>query len=374
MPWPELPAHVLVAQAGDQWIAVDTCRATTVHLSPMLGLLLGHRDQFSSLHAAAELCSEEFGVDRVLVETELRAAVDHLDGLVGRCSEPADLFSYLPEANGSVPHLDHSLVVDALGAPVEVRSAPALASMVGELLSSLPAARTPAQHRLDVWTDQYGSYSLSVDGRLMCDDPDHHFVMSNLVSTITALAMRAPRAGIALHASSASVGGQTVIMAGASGAGKSSTVTELTRRGATYHTDELVELSVDDWSVRGLCRPIGLEGVTHHLFPELIPPDWTPGSYDRWLVHPDRLGRHSPDGQEPQMAILAYDPTVTAPRPLQLNMVDGLAALIGNVTNLGEFDLQRLQRLIDFVERRPVLSVVHGGAESAAQAIETLYR
>ena len=308
-----------------------------------------------------------------LTSEDLNAQLSALERMLLE-TEPRESPATPPERQALNPPRDAAVVarwiIDALGVPIEVRCySTTSAAIVQPLLAALPPATAP-RHRFEVWgTDRL---YLSRDGAEIYQGVPPDILASGLVSGMTAIAGRAPRRTLAVHASAVARNDRVVVIGGHMNQGKSSTALHLVESGWDFLTDELVELDASSGRVTGLARPIAVEGYTRRSRPDLRPA-WLPEDGrepHRWMISPASIGNVIDSGTLSVLAVLSFAGAPTAVTPLTtIEAVAELSALVFNRDAVTPDTLAALGRLVDGVL---CVRVRHAGAASAAAAIERL--
>lgn len=369
MTWPELPDSTVVARVLGATVVFDQRSAMLARVDDIGAFVLAHRHHFTDHGDAARELTALLGADPIAVETDLLALEEEVLADLGE-GEPAALTP--PTGRPQEPPVGSnpaSWSIDALGVPIEVRChTAALDDVVAPLLAAHPPAVGPPRHRCDVWDD--AGITVTQDGRAVCERVSIDVAVSGLTTSITALAILTPRDGLAVHAAALVDRGSAVLLGGGSGAGKSTTSVELLARGWTFLTDEVVELDPATGAIRGLPRPIGVEGPARGWRPQLRPPwlvDDEPQLH-RWPVPPGAIGQVGERGELGLVAHLEFDGSAAATAE-PIEPMQALGRLCALTFNRDRLTGEVLGLLGDLLERVPSVVVHHAGAKLAADAI-----
>ena len=365
MTWPVLPASTVVADVLGTTVVLDQGSGALVRVDGIGAFILDHRDHFADHRDAAIELSALLGADVEAVERDLLDLEELLDGLT------SDEVAFVHPEYGPVrfPPATEAVVehwsVDALGVAVEVRChSPHLVEVIAPLLAAHPPARSAPAHRFDIWED--AGITVTQDDRTMVDRVQLGAAVNMLIAGITVLAILAERHALVLHAAAVIDDASAIILGGGSGAGKTSTTVELVAGGLAFLTDEMVELDPATGAVRGLARPIGLEGPARTWRPELRPM-WASGDLDRWPVPPGAVGALAEQGRAAMFVHLEFAGDGTT-----VEVLDPLAALgrLCDVTfNRRRLTAAVLVQLAELLCQVPSVLVRHDGAPEAARAI-----
>ncbi|MDT7537982.1 MAG: hypothetical protein QOI82_1567 [Actinomycetota bacterium] len=199
-----------------------------------------------------------------------------------------------------------------------------------------------------------------------------------LIGTINLRAVEAAAGALLLHAGSVCrTDGASVLLCGASGAGKSTMTTMLAVRGLGYLTDEAVCIAPDRMRITPFRRPLSVKSGAWPMFPALAP---APGSVaercsdQQWLVPPHRVEATAlPDVPlEPRLLVF---PSFKAGQALQIERIAPAEAayLLGSLSvRLHSVRGGGLEALARLVRRAPAYRVTYGVGELGAVAVEDL--
>jgi len=161
--------------------------------------------------------------------------------------------------------------------------------LVDHLVSlDIPHGARPHEAR-DTSSDET-ELALSIDGVESFRTTDLGALLHQAVWDITQRAVATRSDAVVLHAAVVVVAGRPVIVSGESGAGKSTLAAALTAAGATYVTDEAIELGPDGRLVDGVRRPIHLSRTSIELLgsPAAGDADVPMPGGGRYVVAPNR--------------------------------------------------------------------------------------
>lgn len=231
------------------------------------------------------------------------------------------------------------------------------------------------QHRLDLYPHPDGIALLS-DGALVevAESPLH---MAGLVyARLVELAMLPDAPLLVAHAAGLVVGGRPLLLAAASGVGKSCLATALSLRGATLLSDDTVGVA-QGGDLFGL--PVGLRlrpGGWNLLRPLLLSAGLSEPAAGRGGIRsfaPQQVGTVAHRAGPPAAIIhLRRTPDRTASLT-RLTSAQGLIALAGaGATLAGRGDGDAARRLAAWADATPFLLLDYDGLEGAAAALEAL--
>lgn len=369
MTWPELPAGLVLVEAGDTLVLVDTATGAVHTPGPLSALILRHREVFHDRDDAAAELSEVFGISADEATSGLVHLEDLLRGAVGE--QGHDSFLRRGRRWGPtvvVPEtVDSELTIDALGYGIRlVCHSRELTGAVTAAFQSFAVCEA-AKATVDVWLDD-PAIRIAVDGRLVSTEADITMSMFRLTTLVTALAADESPLPVLVHSAAVVVQGRAWLLAGRSNQGKSSTTVELMYRGAGYLTDEVVAITPRAGLVSGLARPIGLEGRYREARPELAPHPVT-GDECRWAVPPDLIGRVEHEAPLGGIFILQYDHATENTSLSQIGAQESLSLLVPLMYRRSRLASGTLEHLFGLLEVTPAFVLTHGGADEAATQI-----
>ena len=211
-------------------------------------------------------------------------------------------------------------------------------------------------------------YFAAVDGSVIVRTPARGIAFANLVFEMNQLAIETT-AGVRLHAAAAALGEGAVVLPGAMGAGKSTLVAGLVRRGLDYITDEVVAVAAETGGVRPYAKPISLG----HPPVALGAVSWAAAPPGRvflgatGLVPATALGTVCSDPTPLRLVVLpTYGPGART-HVEQLRGGEAVAAIAAHTFHLDQ--PATLPRLATFVADVPVLRLVSGDLDEACTAV-----
>jgi hypothetical protein len=375
MTWPDLPEEVLVAERASRLVVIQPRSGAVVQADAAAAFVLQHRHQFSDLHDAARELGGVFGIAETSMRDQLEALQRQLDlSLTATRGRERYLdAARRHQAEISVPDRGGTTFrVDALGVCVEVVSHDSsLSSALAPLLEAHGDCVEPVE-RIDVWSGR-GGVTTALNGRRMGIDPTLSLALQTVVGLLTAIAVDAGAArGLLVHAAAVDVEGTGVVLAGDSGAGKTSTTVELVRDGAGYLTDELVRVDTRNRWIVGFPRALGLEGPVRLQHADLRPSWWTDSAVDRrWTLAPRHVGRVTTETELGILVFLERDAS-SAPAAVELDWPEALARLMRGVYNRESLTRVELDDLIGLLASMPCFHIRHQGSRCAADQVTTL--
>jgi len=182
------------------------------------------------------------------------------------------------------------------------------------------------------------------------------------------------RGRLLLHAGgSTSIGGHTVIVHGASGAGKTTLTTALVQAGLAYVTDETVCLDPDTLVIEPFTKPLTVKPGSQKLLAHLAPPpeEVSEGS-GNWQLPPDRLGGPPLPDTELRPAVIVFpdvdqdrtDVVATPVSPARAAFVLGEQS-----SAMWAIEPRPLAAIARLVTTVPAFQVSYGNAYDAAPVI-----
>jgi len=215
--------------------------------------------------------------------------------------------------------------------------------------------------------------SVSHDADDVVDDTTRRVLpahLNRLAAASTAL--------VTLHAAGVVAGDAAVVLPAAPGAGKSTLVTELVRRGLGYLSDEVVGLAVVGRAAVGYPKRITLEVGSWGLFPELdeVAERSTHPAFDpsrvRWIdardLHANATGWRGRRLDVGLVVVPTYAPDAE-PSVERVDPLDAMTALVANSFNLGSVGAAGVEALRDVALDVPCYRLVHRDVHWAADAV-----
>ena len=367
MTWPVLHDELSVARVDGQLVIVDRRTGQLSVADPIAALVIESRDLFRDLGDAATALHDALGGTEQTIRRQLLTVAETVES---RRPAPSSPVGVPQRTSAERPAGEPAFVthVDCLGVGMEVRCyTPQLAEVVPGLLEA-HARSTARDHVFELW-DVGTSLRLAVDGRLVADHTEVGRITSELLAQMMVIVHDEPSPNLRIHAGCVARDGHGVALGGAPRQGKSSTVLELARLGCAYLTDELVELDAASGVLRGLPRPIGLDGEIRLQYPELKPSWWDDDWWDpRWPVPPALVGMVAHHAKLSGLVVLEYGHGA-ATQITELQPVDALARLCPLVYNPAALTSSVLVALGEQLDAVPAAVVRHGGGRAAAVAL-----
>ena len=174
-----------------------------------------------------------------------------------------------------------------------------------------------------------------------------------------------------LHAGAAVGAGRAVILPATAGAGKTSLVAGLVRRGCGYLTDELVILHARTSSIVPFPKAMSLKEGSFALF-ESLGPDPTGPEHDRvWYLDPERLRPGSVVKRPTPISWVIFPrfEAGTKTRIEPLTVGETVLGLFENTVNTARHKEKGLDRLIGIAKRAPGYRLVFGDLDEACEAV-----
>jgi len=176
-----------------------------------------------------------------------------------------------------------------------------------------------------------GMTSMSIPGR----DPEDHWLAAHPLLTLALMEVMKRRRRYSVHAACVSRAGRGIVLAGTSGAGKSTTAVGLARAGMLLLSDDMVFLEprVGGLDVLGFPDEVDFTDHTGVLFPELVGPSttakkpWRP----KRSVRPEAVGMTVAARCAPDALVLVEVADLERSRLVPVDAADALIELVPNV-------------------------------------------
>ncbi len=186
--------------------------------------------------------------------------------------------------------------------------------------------------------------------------------------------MRVCTGGILVHAAAVARDGKALVLAGNTGAGKTTLATWLVYRGFDYLTDELLYIDTKAMSVNGFARPLHLKKPARALFANVIDMEGDAvmesplGSH----VSPTRLGARVARSARPCAVVLpAYRAGVRLDlRPLP--KARAATRLMGCLVNARQRQQHGFDRVSGLMQTVPAFAMTYSDLEEAGAQLETM--
>ena len=165
--------------------------------------------------------------------------------------------------------------VELGGATARLEADDEAAAKMLDFLCAAMATGQPAEgavvFRLGPGTEA-DSIAVYRDDAMLYQDPSAGGAAAILLEKLQDHLVQHCTSGILLHAAAVARGGRSLLLAGKTGAGKTTLATWLVRRGCDYLTDELVWIDASGTRLRGFARPLHLKTEAGELFAALFAP------------------------------------------------------------------------------------------------------
>jgi hypothetical protein len=203
---------------------------------------------------------------------------------------------------------------------------------------------------------------------------DGDTILNELVTAVNRRRLDHGSGRLHLHAGLVARHGTAVLIAGASGEGKTTLVTTLALGGWTYLTDEAVSIALGDSVARAFPKPITLKQPGTDFFPELaderVSLDHSPTTL--WNVPLGRVGVTTATAAEPTLVVLLSRGTSEIPSWEPVRPADAVVGLVEQSLDLERYGDDALHALAELCARRNCVQVASGTPGATAQLIETL--
>ena len=364
---PQQRPDVLQATLDDEMLVYHPDRMTAVALNPTASVIW-------------QLCNGERTVADI-VEI-LRQAYPEAAGTMAREVDEGvlALLSHavirLPRDGASIATYDVGLAAET----VRVEADDANAARILEFLCApmtRPTARDPAvTFRLGAATTP-GAMAIYRDDVMLYHGRSETSVATIFLERILDHLIRTCTNGILLHAAAVARDGKALVLAGKTGAGKTTLATWLVRRGFDYLSDELLCLDTQATSVNGFARPLHLKRPARALFAGAIDMDGGAAVMESPLgvhVSPARLGARVAHSACPRALVL---PAYRAGARFHLRSVSKAQAasrLMGCLVNARERPQHGFDDVLSLVQAAPAFAMTYSGLEEAGAQLETMLR
>jgi hypothetical protein len=216
---------------------------------------------------------------------------------------------------------------------------------------------------------------LEKDGVLVCESDGEGLVATMLADAAGRHLTDRSRGGMLLHAAAVSWSGRGILIAGATGTGKSTTALWLARAGFEYLTDDVAFIPQGSRRIEGFGRPLKVrDAAWDALAPGLD--GWPgagrviPGPRSR-LVRPP-AGAESGRSPTADVAVLLfgrYDPAGDG-RPRRLSGGEAVLTLMGTLMNAGNLDERGFAQAIALVRSTAALALRYKDCREVEAALE----
>jgi hypothetical protein len=215
------------------------------------------------------------------------------------------------------------------------------------------------------------------DDEILVSSAQPSTLLGRLVWAINQQVINGSADRLLLHAGAVEVDGVGVLIPAAMEAGKTTLVTGLLDRGASYLTDEAASVT-PDLVLEGYAKPLSIdrgswEVLAHHA-PDLDA-ELAPYLETQWQVPPHRAAPVVARSQLGLMVFRRYE----AGTPTRMERVSPATAVrlaVGCtfVTDREHLSLERLRELASIAERVPAYELVGGDLDEACEAVRAVVR
>lgn len=249
-----------------------------------------------------------------------------------------------------------------------------LDEMLAPLAAEATAAATATVTLVDRGGDHPQRYATYVDDEVVDEAAESRNLVATLVWIVNRRAVVGTCGHLILHAGAVQYGDRAVLVVGEMGAGKSTLVTGLVRRGADYLTDEAVAVDTTAGLVTPYPKAVGLDEGSWPLFADLrpdVPAVLEPERHVSWQVAPERI-RPGCVGTacSPALVVLptyrANAPAVTVRAVTPRDTVLAFADQSFNFAALGKAGFDTAVWL---ARRCPAVGIVHSDLDAACAAV-----
>lgn len=262
------------------------------------------------------------------------------------------------------------------GATVRLEADDAEAARILDFLCApmaLPAAADPsATFRLGAAN---GSMAIYCDDAMLYRGRSQSSVAAIFLERVLEHLIRTCTGGMLLHAAAVARDGKALVLAGKTGAGKTTLATWLVCRGFDYLTDELLCIDTQAMCVRGFARPLHLKKPARALFAGVIDKDGGAAIMASPLgVHlsPARLGARVAHSACPRALVL---PTYRAGARFDLRPLSKAQAatrLMGCLVNARERPQHGFEDVLGLVQAAPAFAMTYSHLEEAGAQLEAV--
>jgi len=264
------------------------------------------------------------------------------------------------------------------GATVRLEADDADAAPILDFLcapADLPAADDPSvTFRLGAAT---GAMAVYCDDAMLYRSPSQSSVAAIFLERLLEHLIRTCTGGMLLHAAALARDGKALVLAGKTGAGKTTLATWLVCRGFDYLTDELVHVDMQALCVSGFARPLHLKEPARALFAGVVDVDGGDAIMASPLgthISPTRLGARAARRARPCAVVL---PAYRAGAPLDLHPLAKAQAatrLMGCLVNARDRPQHGFGEVAGLVQAVPAFAMTYSDLEEAGAQLETMLR
>jgi hypothetical protein len=282
----------------------------------------------------------------------------------------------LPRAGASAATYDVGLAAET----VRVEADDANAARILEFLCA-PMARPTGQDpattfRLGSATTS-GAMAIYRDDVMLYRGRSESLVATIFLERVLDHLIRACTNGILLHAAAVARDGKALLLAGKTGAGKTTLATWLVRRGFDYLTDELLCIDTQAMSANGFARPLHVKKPARALFAGAVDMDGGDAVMQSPMgthVSPARLGARVAHSARPRALVFpAYRAGARfGLRPL--SKAQAATRLMGCLVNARERPQHGFEDVLSLVRAAPAFALTYSCLEEAGAHLETMLR
>lgn len=249
-----------------------------------------------------------------------------------------------------------------------------LRAHVGDLLAPLRApghTGTRYEHRVSA-----AGHILCRDGAPLRPAGPAGLVVPTLLWQVNRQAVASSAGIVPVHAAAAARGRAGVVLAGRSGAGKTTLVAGLVRAGLDYLTDEVVAIDPTTGRILAYPKPLSVKIGGRRLLEDLRRP--TPAAltaYEslQWQLPATSIRADAPgDWAEPRVVVIVDREPGTACRLEPLRPGEAVLALAANLLRYGPHPRRDVEALATVVTRSRSFRLTVDGLDEACQALVDL--
>ena len=227
--------------------------------------------------------------------------------------------------------------------------------------------------RLGPGTDP-GSIAVYRDDAMLYQDPSAGGASAFLLEKLQDHLVQHCTSGILLHAAAVARGERSLLLAGKTGAGKTTLATWLVRRGFDYLTDELVWVDASGTRLRGFARPLHLKTEAGGLFEGLFAPrsDAVAETALGHHVSPLRLGARARRDAHPDILVFpSYSPGARFDFR-RLSKAQGATRMMGCLVNARGRTLHGFDDVARLVREVSAYAMIYSDLDEAGRKLEIL--
>lgn len=244
---------------------------------------------------------------------------------------------------------------------------------VEALFSDLPEGLEPASEFSVVRASN--GFRVQESGKWSDDgERDGDTVLNELVTAVNRKRLDDGASRLHLHAGLVAKDGAAVLVAGASGKGKTTLVTTLALRGWVYLTDEAVSIALGDPLARSFPKPVTLKQPGTEFFHDLADHrvSINDPSATLWNVPLGRLGVSTATAARPTLIVLLSRGTRAVPSWEPIRPADAIVELVEQTLDLERYGDDALLALAELCSRHRCVHIESGTPEATARLVEEL--